>query len=359
MKDLGYTERQNISAVYRFAEGALERLPMLAAEVVRLNVDVIVAPGSGAVAAKNATDRIPIVVTLGDPIGAGLVASLARPGGNVTGLSAFLPELAGKQLALLKEAFPGVSRVAVISRAGLDPNVLLLRNMKLVAERLHVTLQALELRSADEFESAFSAIKAERANAILTLRNPLSVTHRAQIVDFAARNRLPAMYPDKEFGEAGGLMSYGVNVADLWGRGHTPAHSSARMGREHHESPASTRPRLALGFGHGTAEEAHGKGQSYRGGLKVLERALQLLVEGLLGVLVAGFGFWVAVRRKALARAMAAMRWRQRPGRAGLPDARVAEFYESFLFATGVIAVLIGILMVLRPLLRRYWHLSI
>jgi putative tryptophan/tyrosine transport system substrate-binding protein len=221
MKDLGYTERQNISAVYRFAEGALERLPMLAAEVVRLNVDVIVAPGSGAVAAKNATDRIPIVVTLGDPIGAGLVASLARPGGNVTGLSAFLPELAGKQLELLKEAFPGVSRVAVISRAGLNPNVLLLRNMKLVAERLHVTLQALELRSADEFESAFSAIKAERANAIMTLRNPLSVTHRAQIVDFAARNRLPAMYPDKEFGEAGGLMSYGVNVADLWGRAAT------------------------------------------------------------------------------------------------------------------------------------------
>ena len=221
MKDLGYTERQNISAVYRFAEGALERLPMLAAEVVRLNVDVIVAPGSGAVATKNATDRIPIVVTLGDPIGAGLVASLARPGGNVTGLSAFLPELAGKQLELLKEAFPGVSRVAVISRAGLDPNVLLLRNMKLVAERLHVTLQALELRSADEFESAFSAIKAERANATMTLRNRLSVTHRAQIVDFAARNRLPAMYPDKEFGGAGGLMSYGVNVADLWGRAAT------------------------------------------------------------------------------------------------------------------------------------------
>ena len=221
MKDLGYTERQNISAVYRFAEGALERLPMLAAEVVRLNVDVIVAPGSGAVATKNATDRIPIVVTLGDPIGAGLVASLARPEGNVTGLSAFLPELAGKQLELLKEAFPGVSRVAVISRAGLDPNVLLLRNMKLVAERLHVTLQALELRSADEFESAFSAIKAERANATMTLRNRLSVTHRAQIVDFAARNRLPAMYPDKEFGEAGGLMSYGVNVADLWGRAAT------------------------------------------------------------------------------------------------------------------------------------------
>jgi len=221
MKDLGYTERQNISAVYRFAEGALERLPMLAAEVVRLNVDVIVAPGSGAVATKNATDRIPIVVTLGDPIGAGLVASLARPGGNVTGLSAFLPELAGKQLELLKEAFPGVSRVAVISRAGLDPNVLLLRNMKLVAERLHVTLQALELRSADEFESAFSAIKAERANATMTLRNRLSVTHRAQIVDFAAGNRLPAMYPDKEFGGAGGLMSYGVNVADLWGRAAT------------------------------------------------------------------------------------------------------------------------------------------
>ncbi len=218
MKELGYVEGQNISAECRFAEGTLERLPSFAAELVRLNVDVIVAPGSGAVVAKKATDTIPIVVTLGDPLGEGLVASLAHPGGNVTGLSAFQPELGGKQLELLKETFPGVFRVAVISRAGLEGNVLLLRDMKAVAERLRVTLQLLELRGGDDFAPAFAAIKAERASALLTLRNPLSATHRARIVDFAAKNRLPAIYPDREFTEAGGLMSYGVNVADLWGR---------------------------------------------------------------------------------------------------------------------------------------------
>jgi putative tryptophan/tyrosine transport system substrate-binding protein len=218
MKELGYVEGQNISAEYRFAEGTLERLPSFAAELVRLNVDVIVTPGSGAVVAKKATDTIPIVVTLGDPLGEGLVASLAHPGGNVTGLSAFQPELGGKQLELLKETFPGVSRVAVISRAGLEANVLLLQDMKAVAERLRVTLQLLELRGGDDFAPAFAAIKAERASALLTLRNPLSATHRARIVDFAAKNRLPAIYPDREFTEAGGLMSYGVNVADLWGR---------------------------------------------------------------------------------------------------------------------------------------------
>ena len=219
MKELGYIEGQNISAEYRFAEGALDRLPTLAADLVRLNVDVIVGPGSGAVAAKKATDRIPIVLTFGDPLVAGLVVSLSRPGGNVTGLSAFLPELGGKQLELLKETFPNLSRVAVISRAGLDhPNVLLLREMTVAAERLGVRLQLLELRGVEDFEPAFSAIKAERANALITLRNPLSATHRARLVDFAAKNRLPAIYPDREFAEAGGLMSYGVNVADLWGR---------------------------------------------------------------------------------------------------------------------------------------------
>ena len=218
MKELGYIEGQNISAEYRFAEGILDRLPNFAAELVRLKVDVIVAPVSGAVAAKKATDTVPIVVTAGDPVGAGLVLSLAHPGGNLTGLSAFQPELGGKQLDMLKETFPGVSRVAVLSWAGLEANVLLLRDMKAVAERLRVTLQLLELRGGDDFAPAFGAIKAERASALLTLRNPLSATHRALIVDFAAKNRLPAIYPDREFTEAGGLMSYGVNVADLWGR---------------------------------------------------------------------------------------------------------------------------------------------
>jgi putative ABC transport system substrate-binding protein len=218
MKELGYIEGKNISAEYRFAEGAVDRLPILANEVVRLNVDVIVAPGSGAVAAKKATNSIPIVLAYGDPVAQGLAASLAHPGGNVTGLSGFIAELGGKQLGLLKEASPQLSRVAVISWASFAPNVQWLKDMKIAAEKLRVTLQLLELRGADDVEPALSAIKAEHAHGLITLRNPLSATHRARIVEFAAMRRLPAIYPDREFVGAGGLMSYGVDVADLWGR---------------------------------------------------------------------------------------------------------------------------------------------
>ncbi len=222
MKGLGYIEGQNIAAEYRFAEGVPERLPNLAAELVRLNVDVIVAPGSGARAAKKATQTIPIVITYGDPVGQGLVASLARPGGNVTGLSSFLSELGGKQLELLKEAFLRVSRVAVLwnlsNPSGISQDALLLGEMKGAAGALRVTLQPLELRSLDDFEPAFSAIRRERADALIVVRSPLTATHRARIVNFAAKSRLPAIYPDREFVDAGGLMSYGVNVPDLWGR---------------------------------------------------------------------------------------------------------------------------------------------
>ena len=216
MKELGYFEGKNIAVEYRFAEGALERLPNFAAELVRLNVDIIVAPGSGARAAKTATNTIPIVITYGDPVGLGLVASLARPGGNVTGLSGFTRELGGKQLELLKEAFPKISRVAVLWWT--NTNALMLEDMKLAARASRVMLQPLELRTADDFESAFSAMRRERANAVIALRNPLTATYRKRIVNFAAKNRLPSIYPDGEFVEAGGLMSYGVNVPDLWGR---------------------------------------------------------------------------------------------------------------------------------------------
>jgi putative ABC transport system substrate-binding protein len=215
MKELGYIEGKNIAAEYHFTEGAPERLPQFAAELVRRNIDIIVAPGSGARAAKNVTNTIPIILTYGDPVGQGLVASLARPGGNVTGLSGFASELGGKQLELLKEAFPRVARVAVL---WWQQNALLLGNTKDAAQALGVTLQSLELRGVDDFEPAFSAIKVERANALLVVRNPFTVTHRTRIVDFAAKNRLPAMYGDKEFVDTGGLMSYGVNIADLWGR---------------------------------------------------------------------------------------------------------------------------------------------
>src|SRR5712692_10022611 len=216
MKELGYFEGKNIVAEYRFAEGKPERLPNFAAELVRLNVAVIVAPGSGARAAKKATDTIPIVITYGDPVAQGLVTSLAHPGGNVTGLSSFVSELGGKQLELLKEAVPKVSRVAVLWWT--DPNALLLDDMKVTAGRLRVRLQLLPLRGLGDFEPAFSAIRAEAAHALIALRNPLTATHRARIVEFAAKSRLPAMYPDREFVDAGGLMSYGVDVPDLWGR---------------------------------------------------------------------------------------------------------------------------------------------
>ncbi len=200
MKELGYIEGKNITAEYRFAEGALERLPNLAAELVRLNVDIIVAPGSGAVAAKKATNTNPIVITNGDPVGTGLVASLAHPGGNVTGLSAFISELGGKQLELLKEAFPRVSRVAVFwykqtNPSGIGQDKLLLGEMKVAAGALRVKLQLLELRGLDDFEPAFLAIKGERANALIVLRSPLTTTHRATIVDFATKSR--AVYVDK------------------------------------------------------------------------------------------------------------------------------------------------------------------
>jgi putative ABC transport system substrate-binding protein len=215
MKELGYVEGKNIAAEYRFAEGAQERLPGFAAELTRLKVDVIVAPGSGARAAKNVTNTVPIVVTYGDPIGLGLIASLARPGGNVTGLSNFASELGGKQLELLKEAFPSVSRVAVL---WWQQNAPVLGEMEGAARALGVTLQPLELRTADDFEPAFSAIGKERAHAVIVVRNPVTVTHRTRIVDFAAKSRLPAMYTDREFIEAGGLISYGVSIPDLWGR---------------------------------------------------------------------------------------------------------------------------------------------
>jgi putative ABC transport system substrate-binding protein len=216
MKELGYIEGKNIAAEYRFADGAPERLPSFAAELVRLNVDVIVAPGSGARAAKKATDTIPIVITYGDPVNDRLVASLARPGGNVTGSSAFISELGAKQLELVKEAFPNIARVAVLWWT--NQNALMLEDMKAVAGALRVALQPLELRTVDDFEPAFSVIKKERANALIALRNTLTATYRTRIVDFATQSRLPAIYPDGEFVDAGGLMSYGVSVPDLWGR---------------------------------------------------------------------------------------------------------------------------------------------
>jgi putative ABC transport system substrate-binding protein len=217
LRNLGYIEGQNIVVENRYAEGVAE-YPNLARELVRLKVDVIVVPSTpGAQAAKNATTTIPIVFTgVGDPVGTGVVASLAHPGGNVTGLSNLTPGLAGKQMELLKEAFPKISHVAVLSETANAGNAVSLKEMKVAAETLRVTLQPVEFRSPDDFEPAFSAIKREHAGALIVLRSPVIRTHRTQIVDLATKSRLPAMYPDRELVDAGGLMSYGPNPFEVY-----------------------------------------------------------------------------------------------------------------------------------------------
>ena len=204
LQDLGYIEGKNILIEYRYAKGVAE-YPNLVAELVRLKVDVIVVTSTaGAQAAKKATTTIPVIFTsVGDPVGTGIVASLARPGGNVTGFSNLSPELSGKQLELLKEAFPKISRVAVLSETANTGNAASLGEMKVAAEALRVTLQRLEVRGPDDFEPAFSAIKRERASALIVLRNNVIRAHLAQIVGLAIKSELPALYPDSSFADAG------------------------------------------------------------------------------------------------------------------------------------------------------------
>ncbi len=220
LRDLGYVEGQNIVIEYRYAEGETVRFPDLAAELVRLKMDVIVTVSTpGVLAAKKATRTIPIVfVSVNDPVASGVVASLAHPGGNITGLSTLAPELGGKKLELLKETFPKVTRVAYLwnpdSPAGLS-------EMQAAAQALGLQLQSLEVRSSNDFDSAFEAVLRERAHALITSPNPVVITHHKRIVEFAAERRLPAMYYDREFVEAGGLMSYGPDYSDLYRRAAT------------------------------------------------------------------------------------------------------------------------------------------
>ncbi len=219
LRELRYVEGKNIVIEYRYAEGKLERLPDLAAELVRLKVDVIIATGPAVGAAKNASATIPIVFApYSDPVGAGLVSSLARPGGNITGLSLMTPDLDGKRLELLKESFPKVARVAFLWAPGASTGNLPLTQMEGVAKALSVKLQSLEVRSLGDFDSAFAGAKRNGAQALITAPHPLVNTQQRQVLDFAAKNRLPAMYPGSEFVEAGGLMSYAPNYTDLYRR---------------------------------------------------------------------------------------------------------------------------------------------
>jgi len=210
LKELGYIEGKNIAFEYRYAEGKADRLPALAAELVVLKVDVIVTSATPSVLAlKKATSTIPIVfVAVADPVASGLVASLARPGGNITGLTILAVELSGKRVELLKEAVSKVTRVAFLwnsANPGLTPAW---REAQAAAQALGLQLQSLEVRSSNEFDSAFGAALRERAQALITTPEPLYNTHLKRIVEFAAKNRLPAMYTNPQFVDAGGLMSY-------------------------------------------------------------------------------------------------------------------------------------------------------
>ncbi len=221
LKDLGWVEGQNIVIEWRFAGGRAEQLPGLAVELVRLRVDLIVAPSTPtAVAAKNATKTIPIVTVGGaDPVGLGLVASLAKPGGNITGLtSAVGPEIAGKQLALLKETVPKVSRMAVLWNPTTPGNELALREAGIAARALRVELQLLEARGLNDFESAFAAMSTKRAGALLVLGDVMFTTYRMRLASLAAKSRLPAIYATRQFVDEGGLMAYGANILDNFHR---------------------------------------------------------------------------------------------------------------------------------------------
>jgi len=226
LRELGYIVGQNIVIEWRFAHRKRDRLPALAAELVRLKVDVIVALSPPtARAAKDATTTIPIVMrSSSDPVRSGFVASLARPGGNITGLWSMYGELTGKRLELLKEVVPGLSRVAVLWKPGRRRGGVRLKKVEVAARALGVQIQSLEARDPGEFQGAFEAATRERAGALITLRNPVIVRHRKRIASLALESRLPAIYDDRAFVEVGGLMSYGTNLAALHRRAATFVH---------------------------------------------------------------------------------------------------------------------------------------
>ena len=223
LRELGWAEGKNIVTERRFSEGKHERLPDLSAELVRLNVDVIVTSGTPAtLAAKNATTTIPIVMAaVGDPVEAGLVGSLARPGGNITGLSLMNPAVSGKRVELLKELLPGATRLGVLGNPTNPWTALMVREIEVAARTLGMQLQRLEVERPTDFEAAFGAATRRRADALLVLEEPFNFVHRATIVGLAAKSRLPAAYGLREFVDAGGLMSYGASVPDLFRRAAT------------------------------------------------------------------------------------------------------------------------------------------
>jgi putative ABC transport system substrate-binding protein len=216
LRELGYVEGRNITIENRFCGDRIERLPALAAELVQLRVDVIVAAAPPAPeAARRATQTIPIVMlNHNDPVASGLVASLARPAGNVTGMSLMTTELRGKQLQLLKESVSGLERVAVLSNPSVAQHALDLKLLEVAARTLKVQLQVVEARAPEEFADAYAAAIKRNAGAILVLGGAMYFAHRARLVQLSAEHRLPAIYPVKEYVEAGGLLAYGADLRD-------------------------------------------------------------------------------------------------------------------------------------------------
>jgi putative ABC transport system substrate-binding protein len=220
LRELGYVEGKNIAFEYRWADGKLDRLPGLAAELVNLKVDVIVTGGPAAtVPARAATRTIPIVMTFDhDPVGSGMVASLARPGGNITGLSILAPELTGKQLELLKEIVPGLVRVVVLGDSREPAYGQIRRMTDRAADSLRIQLQHQEVRRAEDFDAAFQSAKKEKASAVLVLNSPVFQIHIPLIARLAIENRLPALHSSPEGAEGGALMAHGPNITDSFRR---------------------------------------------------------------------------------------------------------------------------------------------
>ncbi len=223
LRELGYVEGKNIVVEWRFADGEDSRLPALVAELLRLKIDIIVAGGPSVTGvAQRATSTIPIVMGFHlDPVGSGVIASLARPGGNITGLSSLSPEISGKQLELLKEVVPALSRVAIIGNSTEPGYAQVLKELELAAGALKLKLQLRDVLDGKDIESTYQAARKERADAVLLLNSAVLNSHRAQLVDLAVKRRLPAAYPFPQYVEAGGLMSYGTNYSDLFRRAAT------------------------------------------------------------------------------------------------------------------------------------------
>jgi ABC-type uncharacterized transport system substrate-binding protein len=220
LRELGYIEGKNVLVEYRYAEGGSQQLSEFAEELVRLKVDVIVTSATEpSLIAQRATRTIPIVMGGGgDPVGAGLVNSLARPGGNITGVTSISSDLSGKRLELLKEAFPKISPVAVLWLPTATGNKQQMKETEAAADSLRLPLQPAAVERPNDFESAFSAITRGSARSLIVLSSPMFASHRSRIADLAAKSRLPAIYPDSNYVDAGGLMSYGPNLSEQYRR---------------------------------------------------------------------------------------------------------------------------------------------